>query len=92
MSIKKTGKLVDWLTDIRGEHAGGRHAKVVEIAQGIAKLADQVGLITISKVARDVAYCAGRGDDTAYQATFARLLRIGEGCVTGAFDFSDQYI
>ena len=40
----------------------------------------------------EVAVFSGRLDEAAYHATSARLIRIGEGCVTGAFEFSDQYV
>ncbi len=90
--FEATENLVDRLVDLRSAYDTGDRSGVSGIAQVMAILSDQVGLITISRVARDVVYCAAEGDDTGYHATYARLLRIGEGCVTGAFDFSDQYL
>ena len=72
--------------------SSGDRTAVGEIATQIATLSDKVGLVTIWKVAMDVSHCSKFGNEAAFGATAARLVRVCEGCATGAFDFSDQYL
>ena len=90
--FEATERLVDRLIDLRQAYDGNDRAGVADVAHAMAQLSDKVGLVTIARVSRDVVGCAAHGDMPAYHATVARLMRIGEGCVTGAFDFTDQYV
>ena len=92
MLFEATERLVDRLIELRAAYDGGMQDQVAEIAELMAQISDKVGLVTIARVAQDVVGCSNGGDGPAYHATTARLIRIGEGCVTGAFDFSDQLV
>ena len=90
--FEATERLVDRLVDLRQAYADDDRDLVAGIAQAMVEIADQVGLVTVARVAGDVLTCASRNDEAAFHATSARLIRIGEGCVTGAFEFSDQWV
>lgn len=56
-----------------------RHGKAVLVrrhARSLSRLAAQVGMPVLARVACDVDTCAARGDMVALAATLARLLRI----------------
>lgn len=44
----------------------------------LERMAENLGLITLSQVAKDLAYCLELGDSTAFAAVWARLLRLGQ--------------
>lgn len=44
----------------------------------VERLADQVGMIGLARVARDLQQCCRRDDRAAQEAVAARLMRIGE--------------
>lgn len=87
-----TERLVDKLVELRAAYDSDRPSQVAQIADAMAQISDRVGLVTIARVACDVVATALEGNCAAYHATTARLIRVGEGCVTGAFEFSDQQI
>lgn len=90
--FQATERLVDRLIDLRQAYEHGRQRDVANVAYAMSEIAEQVGLVTVARVANDVIQTTDRGNDPAYHATTTRLIRIGEGCVTGEFDFSDQIV
>jgi hypothetical protein len=44
----------------------------------LRRLADDIGLVTLAKVAGDVQSCLERADGTAFSAVWARLMRVAE--------------
>ncbi len=44
----------------------------------LRRLADDIGLVSLAKVASDVQTCLERADSTAFSAVWARLLRVAE--------------
>ena len=68
----------------------GDLAGAVAHAEQLARLAWQVGLVTLAGVAVDVGSCAERQDRTALAATSARLRRIGNRSLTEIWDAPDQ--
>ena len=68
----------------------GDAAGVVTHAEQLARLAWQVGLVTLAGVAVDVGSCAERQDRTALAATSARLHRIGNRSLTEIWEAPDQ--
>ena len=55
----------------------------------IALVADQVGFLTLSRVAHDVLIARAQGDGAALGAVFGRLIRIGEASLMSVWDFRD---
>ncbi|RCW88304.1 hypothetical protein [Paracoccus lutimaris] len=60
--------------------------EVVTQAEQLARLAWQVGLVTLAGVAVDVGSCAERQDRSGLAATSARLRRIGNRSLTEIWD------
>lgn len=52
--------------------------QVAWTALEVERLAEQVGMIGLARVARDLQDCCGRDDPPAQAAVAARLMRIGE--------------
>ncbi|TAG31159.1 MAG: hypothetical protein EAZ40_00735 [Rhodobacterales bacterium] len=44
----------------------------------LRRLADDIGLVTLAKVAGDLQSCLERADGTAFSAVWARLMRVAE--------------
>jgi hypothetical protein len=65
---------------------------IYKLARGISAIADQVGMVTLSRVARDVSVCAYSDDRAAFEATLARLCRIGDYSLNLVWELSGQTI
>lgn len=63
-----------------------RIADVREIAERIAPRAEQIGLIGLGRVARDVAECVRNADHAGFAATLARLSRMGDKSLSAIWD------
>ena len=55
----------------------------------IIRIADQVGMNTVSRVSGDVLICLDRGDWISLGATFARLVRSSDQSLTAIWDLQD---
>ncbi len=64
----------------------GDLAEVATHAEQLARLAWQIGLVTLAGVAIDVGSCAEQRDSSALAATAARLRRIGNRSLTDIWD------
>ncbi len=71
------------------EHRTAQRAKLAGSVRAIAGQAGQIGLPALARVADDVGYCLGAGDETALAATMARLVRVGEGSLMAIWDLDD---
>jgi len=60
--------------------------------RSMAAIAEQIGLQTLARVARDVIACIDAGDANAMAATLARLLRIGDRSLTEVWNLQDMTI
>lgn len=58
-------------------------------ARGLGAIADQLGIVALAKVARDVKTCVEVGDPVAIAATIARLMRVGEVSLTEVWDMQE---
>ena len=63
--------------------------EVANIAQGMFRIADNIGLGQFSKVCRDVESCALRKDGPALAACLARLGRIADQSINAVWDLCD---
>lgn len=59
-------------------HADGEMRPICTQAAKLVRLASEVGMTSLARVAGDVAACAARGDMVAFAATLARLRRIAD--------------
>lgn len=60
--------------------------------RALVAIAEQIGMMGVGRVARDVMTCIDDGDDTALAATLARLARTGERSLTEIWDLSNLSI
>lgn len=67
----------------------GKFVDVRGVARGIVTISDQVGMLVLANVARDVADLTMGDDSTALAATMARLLRIGEKSLMAVWAMQD---
>lgn len=70
--------------DERQEDAVARSARLM------VKVADQLGMSTLARVAADLAATTEAGDRTAQAAVLARLTRIGERSLSAVWDLRDM--
>jgi len=61
-------------------------------ARSLIAIAEQVGMVKLARVARDVTQCIDLGDEVALAATLSRLLRIGEISLHEIWDMRDYSI
>ncbi|WP_158965256.1 hypothetical protein [Chachezhania sediminis] len=54
--------------------------------RAVAAIAEQIGMNTLARVARDASEVIENGDDIALDAILARLMRIGESSLTAVWD------
>ncbi len=77
------------LSEIQRSAEAGDQAAVVARTERLARLAWQVGLVTLTGVAIDVGTCAEKRDRPGFAATLARLLRVGNRSVTEIWEGHD---
>ena len=70
----------------------GRPADMRKAARGLIAIAEQVGMSLLARVALDVMACIDACEETALDATFCRLLRIGERSLNEAGELQDLTI
>lgn len=74
------------LRDTVAAAAEGDLARVVAHADRLSRLAWQVGLLSLARVALDVAHCAEAANHASLSATLARLERVGNGSLLEIWD------
>ncbi|MEL7099254.1 MAG: hypothetical protein AAGM84_10540 [Pseudomonadota bacterium] len=57
--------------------------------RSLVAIAEQVGMLALAEVARDVTKCIDCGDSVALAATLSRLMRTGESSLTAVWDLQD---
>lgn len=74
-------------------HAGeGDLAALTRDARMLAKVAEQIGMTTFARVARDVIGATEAGNAVARAAILARLLRIGDRSLNAVWDLRDMTV
>ena len=68
----------DLLAQVDGFVRSGQLAEIVPRAQQVSRLAAEIGLTSLARVARDMGITAQRSDSVAYRAVWERLVRIGD--------------
>jgi hypothetical protein len=56
----------------------------------LQQLAENIGLVSVGRVAEDVKTCLDQGDDTAFVAVWSRLVRVAERSLGPSQHFADQ--
>ena len=83
-------QLANGLTATRNAAVAGDRAGNVAQAEAVARLAWQLGLVSLAGVAVDVGRCADHRDQSALSATLARLMRVGRRSLTEIWDGADM--
>lgn len=65
------------------------HDALRKCARSLIAIADQVGMITLARIAGDVTASIDAQDTVALGATLTRLIRIGERSLTAVWDLQD---
>jgi hypothetical protein len=73
-------------------HREGRLLEMRKSARSLIAIAEQIGMGTLARVARDVTWCIDESDHVALAATLARLLPIGERSLHEIWDLQDYSI
>ena len=71
------------------EYRNGRLDELRVTLRSLIALAQQVGMMTLARVARDVLELSASHDAAAFGATMARLQRIGESSLVAVWDLQD---
>lgn len=74
------------VTALQREADGGDAVRIAAKAERLSRLAWQVGLVSLARVADDVAACARRTDAVALAATLARAVRVANRSLTEIWD------
>lgn len=74
------------LAEMERHYREGETAVICRCARRLSRLAGEVGMSTLARVASDVALCAGRGDMVAFAATRDRLQRIADRSLTAVWE------
>lgn len=77
------------LTHAARMYRQGQLADLRKSVRSMAAIADQIGMLMLARVARDVTACIDAGDANGLAATLARLMRIGERSLTAVWDMKD---
>jgi hypothetical protein len=76
--IEKVEEISDRLAEIDLIHRQSLPPAIQTEALRVARLSGDIGLISLARVARDLARAAAQGDQPAYRAVWERLVRIGD--------------
>ncbi|MCI2399445.1 hypothetical protein [Aliiroseovarius subalbicans] len=79
------------LARVQKQHSAGRIDEVRVGVKNMVAIAQQIGMTTLARVARDVLDLINTGDGAAYCATMARMGRIGESSLKAVWDLQDVH-
>jgi hypothetical protein len=77
------------LRDIQRLADADNPEELIRNASRVALAADQIGMSSLARVARDVAQAGGAGDMPGRAATIARMMRIADRSLTAVWDMQD---
>ena len=85
-------ELASRLSEMMRHADEGQTEPLIRSARLLGKVADQIGMATLARVATDVVRTTEAGDLTSQAATLARLVRIGDRSLTAVWDLRDMTI
>lgn len=60
-----------------------------DCTRALGAIADQIGMMALSRISNDVVQCIDDGDPVALAATLARMARVGERSLYAVWDLQD---
>lgn len=85
-ALSEIGKRVE---QMRGAQARADLVAFAGLARSLARVATQIGLVSLARVARDAGSCTTGGDAVASAATWARLDRMAIRALSSVWDAKD---
>ncbi|WP_240705184.1 hypothetical protein [Pacificoceanicola onchidii] len=82
-------ELAQRLCQLQEQSMNGPRDELHKGLRSLSAIADQIGLESLSKIARDVMICIEFGDGVAEAATIARLVRNGESSLALLWDLQE---
>ncbi|MEM8592602.1 MAG: hypothetical protein AAGF13_08755 [Pseudomonadota bacterium] len=82
-------EIANRLSLIERAHAQRERDALWKTSKGLIGIAEQIGLVDLARVSRDVSQCARGRDDVALSAVLARLIRLGDRSVTTVWGMAD---
>jgi hypothetical protein len=77
------------LSHCRRLHSSGNWDDLRKCTRSLIAISEQIGMLVLARVAKDVIHTIDAHDVPAVSATLARLLRIGEQSLTAIWDLQD---
>lgn len=84
------GELAALMASLAERIADHEMAHLLRRLRRLDQMADNLGLVTLSLVAQDLAVCLERGDSTAFSAVWARLMRVADKTLSGDASAQDK--
>jgi hypothetical protein len=85
-------ELASRLTEMSRHADQSSHAALIRSGRTLSKVAEQIGMATLARVAQDVIDATEAGDHAGQAATLARLVRIGDRSLTAVWDLRDMTV
>ncbi len=83
------GELAVHLANLAERIAAHQMGDLLRRLKRLDRMAQNLGLKTLSDVTKDLSVCLERGDSTAFAAVWARMLRVADGTLTFDQDRQD---
>ena len=80
------------LSKVERNYREMRRQEMRKNARSLAAIGEQIGMLMLARVARDVTCCIDIGDEAALAATLARLMRIGEVSLSEIWEVKDMSV
>lgn len=90
--VRAMEELAARLTEMQRFADDGNAPALARSASFLAKIARQIGMVTLARVAADVVLATDSADGAAQAATLARLTRIGDRSLTAVWDLRDMTV
>jgi len=84
--IERVEEISDRLAEIDWHQRRGLGPEIRAHARQISNLAAEIGLVSLARVALDLAAASANGDVPAYRAVWERLVRIGDQSLAQVWD------
>jgi hypothetical protein len=85
-------EMVVRLASVEASWTAGEFQRLAKMARSLVGIADQLGMVTVAGVAREVCALADGHDDVALGAVVARLVRVGEASLASVWGMGHQRI
>lgn len=89
MVTRALGELALAMTQLAATVRGRDLTDMARQLRRMRRMAENLGMVSLSQVAEDLCTCLDRADSTAFAAVWARLLRVAERSLSAEQGFAD---